>query len=141
MMPNTGSSVVSSPMKIGLRVREWRMLHQFAHRIGLVDAGRLDLDDELAGQDFDRARRDFGANLVDGGAHRSRLVGRQPIMQGERIALVLGENARPEFGHGGELAFQGAAQRWRADGRFGAGGDAQLGAVAADRGKLAAAKK
>ena len=57
MTPNTGSSVVSSPMKIGLRSGERRAFHQFAHRVGLVDAGRLDLDDQLAGQDLDRARR------------------------------------------------------------------------------------
>ena len=82
-----------------IAVGEWRAVHQVADRIGLVDAGRFDLDDELAGQNFNCAGRGIGANLVDRRAHRIGFFGRQPIVQSERIAFVLGEDAGAEFGH------------------------------------------
>ena len=57
MMPKTGSSVVSSPMKIGLRSANGGRLINSRTAIGFVYAGRLDLHDQFSGQDFDRVFR------------------------------------------------------------------------------------
>src|SRR6516165_9520485 len=61
-----------------------RILHQLAHGAGLVDAGCLDFEDELAGQDFDRPARRRSADILD--------------RRTQGIALVLGQNSRTELG-------------------------------------------
>ena len=66
-------------------------------RCALLTPRRFDLEDELARQDLDCVGGQSRANGIDGGVQRRPEIGRKPIMQRERIALVLDENARARF--------------------------------------------
>ena len=59
-------------------VRERRIAHQLAHGGALVESDLLDLQDELAVQNLDRARAGFSAQIrVDGRFHGVLQFGRR----------------------------------------------------------------
>ena len=111
--------------------------HELADRRALVEAGRLDLYDRFAAQDFYRAGRLLRYDCADDGKDRLLFVGRQSIVDGQRIVLVLDEDAAPEVGDCREPQPDVVVER-----RGGEAGSAAIGAkphfraVAADRGQL-----
>ena len=112
------------------------MLHQFRDRQCFADARRFDFDDSFARQNLDRAGGQLLADGGDGRRQRGTEIGSEPIVQGERIAFVLDENARAQLRQRGERALQFRAERRRPPLRLRARYWAKLGAVTADGGKL-----
>ena len=106
MMANTLSSVTSSPMKIGRRPLNGGCAHQFDDAGRLVEARRLDLADAFPRHDLDRRIRQFGPDQRHRLVDRLLRLRRQPVVQRQRVALVLEQNARTEFGDRGQPPFQ-----------------------------------
>ena len=112
------------------------MLHQFRDRQCFADARRLDFDDSFAGQNLDHAGGQLVADGDDGRLQRGTEIGRKPIVQRERIAFVLDENARTQLRQRGERALQFRAERCGPPLRLCVWYRAKLGAMTADGGKL-----
>ena len=128
---------MSSPMNSGRRPRNGGCLIKLANAGALVEGGGLDLDHRLAGQHLDRPVGIGCAGGRHGFAHDLGVLRRKPIVQRDREALVLQNDAvelarrRPRTGRADRRSI-------RMSNRCGSSAavDAQLGAVAADGRKL-----
>ena len=114
-----------------------RVGHQFANGGGLGETGLLDFHHQLAGQQLDRGRLELIANLGSSLPHEAFLFRSQPVVQRQRVALVLEDDAGPRFRDGGKLALHAGVERRQPRRlRGSAGSRAQFGAMATDRGQL-----
>src|SRR5262249_51969137 len=90
---------------------EWRVCHQFAHAGAFIKSRLLDFDHRLAGKHLDpcfwKARPDGRYRAVQLSAQVRRLT----IMQRDRIALVLKDNAGMGIREGFELPFDFRVER------------------------------
>ena len=75
-------------------------LHQFATASRFADARWFDFDDRLARQDLDGAGWAIGRRCRRPPPQRGAEIESKPIVQGERIAFVLDENAGPKLASG-----------------------------------------
>src|SRR5439155_21606114 len=89
---------------------EWRKLHQPSHRFSFVEALMFDLDHGLPRQRLES--RYFRADCIDRALDRSLELWRLAIVQRQRIALVLDDDAGAERGDAREPLPERGAE-WR----------------------------
>jgi hypothetical protein len=110
------------------------MRHQFADALPFADTRPLDLEHRFAEQQLGRLGWECHPCGSDVTAQLLGMFWRLPVVQGERIVLVLDDNAWPDADGVCKPAAQIGGQRLRPTKTL-AVIDAHLGAVAADRGQ------